>query len=54
MLAFVIQMDGVAEVRANVATHAEFGTALDEAKAAGVEVLFLRCHVEPNTLVIVE
>lgn len=54
MLAFVIQMDGVAEVRANVATHAEFGTALDEAKAAGVEVLFLRGHVEPNTLVIVE
>lgn len=54
MLAFVIQMDGVAEVRANVATHAEFGTALDEAKAAGVEVLYLRCHVEPNTLVIVE
>lgn len=54
MLAFVIQMDGVAEVRPNVATHAEFGTALDEAKAAGVEVLFLRCHVEPNTLVIVE
>lgn len=54
MLAFVIQMDGVAEVRANVATHVEFGTALDEAKAAGVEVLFLRCHVEPNTLVIVE
>lgn len=54
MLAFVIQMDGVAEVRANVATHAEFGTALDEAKAAGVEVLFLRCHVEPNTLVIIE
>ncbi len=54
MLAFVIQMDGVAEVRANVATHAEFGTALDEAKAAGVEVLFLQCHVEPNTLVIIE
>ena len=54
MLAFVIQMDGVAEVRANVATHAEFGTALDEAKAAGVEVLFLRCHVEPNPLVIAE
>jgi sugar fermentation stimulation protein A len=54
MLAFVIQMDGVAEVRANVVTHAEFGTALDEAKAAGVEVLFLQCHVEPNTLVIIE
>ena len=53
MLAFVIQMDGVSEVRPNVDTHAEFGTALDEAKAAGVEVLFLKCHVEPDTLVIV-
>lgn len=35
-------------------THAEFGTAMDEAKAAGVEVLFLKCHVEPETLVIVD
>lgn len=54
MLAFVIQMDGVSEVRANVDTHPEFGTALEEAKAAGVEVLFLKCHVEPDTLVITE
>ena len=50
MLAFVIQMDGVSEVRPNIETHAEFGIALDEAKSAGVEVLFLKCHVEPNTL----
>ena len=53
MLAFVIQMDGVEEVRANTDTHPEFGTALDAAKAAGVEVLFLKCHVEPDTLVII-
>lgn len=53
MLAFVIQMDGVEEVRANIDTHPEFGTALDAAKAAGVEVLFLKCHVEPDTLVII-
>ena len=53
MLAFVIQMDGVSEVRPNVATYAEFGIALDEAKAAGVDVLFLKCHVEPDTLVII-
>ena len=52
MLAFVIQMDGVSEVRANVATHPEFGTALEEAKKAGVEVLFLKCHVEPDSLLI--
>ena len=54
MLAFVIQMDGVSEVRPNIDTHAEFGIALDEAKAAGVEVLFLKCHVEPDTLVIID
>ncbi len=52
LLAFVIQMDGVSEVRPNIDTHAEFGAALDEAKAAGVEVLFLKCHVEPDLLMI--
>lgn len=50
MLAFVIQMDGVAEVRPNVVTHPEFGAALEEAKKAGVEILFLPCHVEPDLL----
>lgn len=54
MLAFVIQMDGVTEVRPNIDTHEEFGIALDEAKAAGVEVLFLMCHVEPDTLMIID
>jgi len=52
ILAFVIQMDGVTEVRANAATHPAFGEALDDARKAGVEVLFLRCHVEPDSLVI--
>lgn len=51
-LAFVIQMDGVTEVRPNMETHPEFGEAWKEAQAAGVEVLFLTCHVEPNRLVI--
>lgn len=50
LLTFVIQMDGVSEVRANISTHPEFGAALDAAKAAGVEVLFLKCHVEPDSL----
>ena len=49
-LAFVIQMDGVTEVRANVRTHAAFGAALDEARSAGVQVLSLPCHVEPDKL----
>ena len=50
VLAFVIQMDGVEEVRANTEMHPEFGTALEEAKKAGVRVVFLPCHVEPDSL----
>ena len=50
ILAFVIQMDGVTEVRANVKTHPEFGKALEEAKHAGVQILFLPCHVEPDSI----
>ncbi len=53
ILAFVIQMDGITEVRPNIDTHAEFGLALEEAKAAGVEVWFLCCHVEEDGLEIV-
>ena len=53
ILAFVIQMEGVREVRPNVATHPAFGRALEEAKDAGVRVLFLPCHVEPDVLEIV-
>ena len=53
ILAFVIQMEGVREVRPNVATHPAFGAALEKAKAAGVRVLFLPCHVEPDVLEIV-
>ena len=47
--AFVIQMDGVREVRPNIETHPAFGVALQEARKAGV-VLFLQCHVEPDAL----
>ncbi len=54
ILAFVIQMDGITEVRANIETHAAFGAALEEAKSAGVEVLYLPCHVEPDVLRIIE
>ena len=53
ILAFVIQMDGVSEVRPNRKMHPEFGEAIDEAKEAGVEILFLTCHVEPGSLFIV-
>ena len=54
ILAFVIQMDGITEVRPNVQTHPEFGTALREAEDAGVQVLFLPCHVEPDRLEILQ
>ena len=50
MLAFVIQMDGVTEVRANAEMHPEFSAALVEAKRAGVRILFLACHVEPDSI----
>ena len=50
VLVFVIQMDGIREVHANVETHPEFGAALEEAKRAGVEVQFIQCHVEPDRL----
>ncbi len=53
-LAFVIQMDGVREVRPNVATHAEFGKAMNEAREAGVRILFLTCRVEPDRLEITD
>jgi sugar fermentation stimulation protein A len=35
-------------------THPDFGNALEDAKKAGVEVLFLTCHVEPGELYIIE
>ncbi|MBQ1902655.1 MAG: DNA/RNA nuclease SfsA [Lachnospiraceae bacterium] len=54
ILAFVIQMDGVSEVRPKTDIHQEFGIALKEAQDAGVDVIFLKCHVEPDTLIITE
>lgn len=49
---FVIQMEGIAEVRANVDTHKEFGVALEAAREAGVRVLCLGCKVTENELVV--
>ena len=53
-VAFVIQMEGVKEVLPYTVTHPEFGVALQEARDAGVEVLYLQCKVEPDTLMIRE
>lgn len=52
--AFVVQMEGIHEVRANVATHQEFGDALEAAKAAGVKILCLGCRVTEDTLEVEE
>lgn len=51
-LAFVIQIPGVEVVLPNIETHPEFGTALEDAKAAGVEVLFLQCKVKEDEMFI--
>ena len=51
-LAFVIQTDGVNEVRPNTDMHPEFGDAVEEARAAGVKILFFTCHVETDEIVI--
>ncbi len=50
--AFVIQMEGVNEVRPNVETHKEFGEALMEAEQAGVQVICLGCKVMEDELII--
>lgn len=51
-IAFVIQMDGVTEVRPNTDTHPEFGIALEKAVRSGVQVIHLPCHTEPDSLTI--
>ena len=50
--AFVIQMEGVDEVRPNIETHPQFAEALAEAKEAGVQVLCLGCSVGEDEFVI--
>ena len=50
VLLFVIQMDGITEVRGNKETDPAFCQALEDAKKAGVKVFFLPCHVEPDSL----
>lgn len=53
-IAFVIAMEGVSRVLPNMATHPQFGEALERAKAAGVRVLHLQCAVTPDTLRVVD
>lgn len=50
MVAFVIQMEGINTVLPNGKTHPEFEKVFNEAKKNGVEVLYLKCKVTPDTL----
>ena len=50
VLLFVIQMDGITVVRGNHETDPAFCRALEDAENAGVKVIFLPCHVEPDSL----
>ena len=49
-IAFVIQMSGVLKVLPNVMTDPAFAKALDEARNAGVKVLYLQCDVTENEI----
>lgn len=51
--AFVIQMEGITEVRPNTETHPQFGKVLEEAEAAGVRILYLQCSVGEDSLEII-
>ena len=53
-LAFVIQMEGVNEVLPNIETHPEFGVAIDDAKKAGVNIVFIKCRIYENRLEYIE
>lgn len=53
-IAFVIQMNGISEVRPNISTHKEFGEALDTAVKNGVRIFFYLCRVTENEIIITE
>ena len=51
ILAFVIQMEGIEEVLPNVEMQPEFGVAIEDAKCAGVEIIFIRCRVYEDNVI---
>lgn len=53
-ICFLIQMEGMKEMRPNDVTHPAFGDALRKAKAMGVEIFALGCDVTPNSLTATE
>ena len=51
-IAFVVQMPKVNEVRPNIETHPAFGEAMEQARAAGVQVITIGCSIKPDTLIV--
>ena len=49
-IVFVIQMEGVFEVKPNTDTDPDFAKAFEDAKNQGVEILFLPCSVESDSI----
>ena len=49
---FVVQMNGSRYFTPNRRTHAAFATALEQAKASGVQLMALTCAVTPDSLII--
>lgn len=49
MICFVLQRDDVLALKPNDKTHPAFGQALREARAAGVILMAVCCHVTPDT-----
>lgn len=52
IIAFVIQGEGISEVRPNTDTDPEFAKAFNKARKAGVEVVFFKCKVTADSIVI--
>ncbi len=53
MIAFVIQMEGITEVRGNYVTDPDFASALKRAEVEGVKILNLCCKVGEDNLEII-
>ncbi len=53
-VAFVIQGEGIEEVRPNVATDPDFARAFDEARSAGVEIVFYLCRITFDRIEIIK
>ena len=53
MIAFVIQGEGISEVKPNTDTDPEFVKAFEKAKKAGVEIVFYKCKITADSIVII-